>query len=104
MPRRLVERKESHIEEGVSDAGSCAHDDIGSSEACGITGNRLHQREERAIHVARRHSERTWNFIGRHCLGPGLLRFNRGPRGGSDTRILSSQEHEDHRIDQMNLM
>jgi putative transposase len=45
--RRLARQKESVIERRASDAGSCAHDDLDSTEVCGVAGDRIYQRKER---------------------------------------------------------
>jgi hypothetical protein len=40
--RKLALQKESRIEQGRFDAGSCSHDDLDPTEICGFAGGRFH--------------------------------------------------------------
>ena len=62
-----------------SDAGSCAHDDIDSTEICGISGGWLYQREEcdpYSAAVRWQETELCWAAL----LGSRLFRIDSGPR------------------------
>ena len=57
-----------------------------------------------AIHIARRYSETKRNFVGQHFWARGYFVSTVGRDEEVIREYIRHQEHEDRRIDQMNLM
>jgi putative transposase len=78
--KKLAEQKESWIEEGHLMPGKSA------------------------IHIARRYAERKRNFVGQHFWARGFVVSTVGRDDEVIREYIRHQEHEDRRVDQLNLV
>jgi putative transposase len=101
--RRLAEQKESRIEEGHL-MPDHVHMMISIPPKHAVSQVIGYIKGKSAIHIARRYSERTRNFIGQHFWARGYFVSTVGRDEEVMREYIRHQEHEDRRIDQMNLM
>jgi putative transposase len=59
--------------------------------------------QESAIHLARVYGERKRNFVGQHFWARGFFVSTVGRDEAAIREYIQNQEHEDGRLDQMNL-
>src|SRR3989337_1721488 len=101
--RRLAEQKESRIEEGHLMADH-VHMMISIPPKHAVSQVIGYIKGKSAINLARVYSERTRNFIGQHFWARGYFVSTVGRDEEVIREYIRHQEHEDRRIDQMNLM
>jgi putative transposase len=101
--RRLAEQKESRIEEGHL-MPDHVHMMISIPPKHAVSQVIGYIKGKSAIHIARRYSERTRNFIGQHFWAWGYFVSTVGRDEEVIREYIRHQEHEDRRIDQLNLM
>jgi len=101
--RRLAEQKESRIEEGhlMSDH---VHMMISIPPKYAVSQVIGFIKGKSAIHIARRYSERKRSFVGQHFWARGYFVSTVGRDEEVIREYIRHQEHEDRRIDQLNLM
>lgn len=101
LPQVSAAEGESHRGRAL-DVGSCAHDDCDPAKVCGVAGNRLHQRQERDSFGAGLWREKR-NFVGQPFWARGYFVSTVGRDEAVIREYIRDQEHQDHRLDQMNL-
>ena len=101
--RRLAEQKESRIEEGhlMPDHVHMMISNLPKHAVSQVIG---YIKGKSATHIARRYSERKRNFVGQHFWARGHFVSAVGRDEKVIREYIRHQEHEDRRIDQMNLM
>ncbi len=101
--RRLAQQKESRIEEGhlMSDH---VHMMISIPPKFAVSQVIGYIKGKSAIHIARQYMERKRNFVGQHFWARGYFVSTVGRDEEVIREYIRHQEHEDRRIDQMNLM
>ena len=100
--RRLAEQKESRIEEGhlMSDH---VHMMIAIPPKYAVSQVIGYTKGKSAIHLARVYGEKRRNFVGRHFWARGYIVSTVGRDEEVIRAYIRNQEHEDQRLDQMNL-
>ena len=100
--RRLAEQKESRIEEGhlMSDH---VHLMIAIPPKYAVSQVIGYIKGKSAIHLARVYGERKRNFVGQHFWARGYFVSTVGRDEALIREYIRHQEHEDKRLDQMNL-
>jgi putative transposase len=101
--RRLAEQKESCIEEGHLMLDH-VHMMISIPPKHAVSQVIGYIKGKSAIHIARRYSERTRNFVGQHFWARGYFVSTVGRDEEVIREYIRHQEHEDRRVDQLNLM
>ena len=100
--RRLAAQKESRIEEGhlMSDH---VHMMIAIPPKYAVSQVVGYIKGKTAIHLARVYGERKRNFVGQHFWARGYFVSTVGRDEALIREYIRNQEHEDKRLDQMNL-
>ena len=100
--RRLAQQKESRIEEGhlVSDH---VHMLIAIPPKYAVSQVVGYIKGKSAIHLARTYGERKRNFTGQHFWARGYFVSTVGRDEEQIRTYIQNQEHEDRRLDQLNL-
>ncbi len=100
--RRLAQQKESRIEEGhlVSDH---VHMLIAIPPKYAVSQVVGYIKGKSAIHLARTYGERKRNFTGQHFWARGYFVSTVGRDEEQIRAYIQNQEHEDRRLDQLNL-
>jgi putative transposase len=100
--RRLAEQKESRIEEGhlMSDH---VHMMIAIPPKYSVSQVIGYIKGKSAIHMARVYGERKRNFVGQNFWARGYFVSTVGRDEEVTRQYIRNQEHEDKRLDQMNL-
>ena len=100
--RRLAAQKESRIEEGhlMSDH---VHMMIAIPPKYAVSQVVGYIKGKSAIHLARVYAERKRNFVGQHFWARGYFVSTVGRDEALIREYIRNQEHEDKRLDQMNL-
>jgi putative transposase len=100
--RRLAAQKESRIEEGhlMSDH---VHMMIAIPPKYAVSQVVGYIKGKSAIHLARVYGERKRNFVGQHFWARGYFVSTVGRDEALIREYIRNQEHEDKRLDQMNL-
>jgi putative transposase len=100
--RRLAAQKESRIEEGhlMSDH---VHMMIAIPPKYAVSQVVGYIKGKSAIHLARVYGERKRNFVGQHFWARGYFVSTVGRDEALIREYIRHQEHEDNRLDQMNL-
>src|SRR5580765_504499 len=100
--RRLAQQKESRIEEGhlLSDH---VHMLIAIPPKYAVAQVVGFIKGKSAIHLARVYGERKRNFVGQHFWARGYFVSTVGRDEALIREYIRNQEHEDKRLDQMNL-
>ncbi len=101
--RRLAEHKESRIEEGHL-MPDHVHMMISIPPKFAVSQVIGYIKGKSAIHIARQYMERKRNFVGQHFWARGYFVSTVGRDEEVIREYIRHQEHEDRRIDQMNLM
>ena len=101
--RRLAEQKESVIEEGHL-MPDHVHMMISIPPKYAVSQVIGYLKGKSAIHVARYYAERKRNFVGQHFWARGYFVSTVGRDEEMIRAYIRHQEHEDRRIDQLNLM
>jgi putative transposase len=101
--RRLAEQKESRIEEGHL-MPDHVHMMISIPPKHAVSQVVGYIKGKSAIHIARQYSERKRNFIGQHFWARGYFVSTVGRDEEVIREYIRHQEHEDRRVDQLNLM
>ena len=99
--RRLAEQKQSRIEEGHL-MPDHVHMMISIPPKHAVSQVVGFIKGKSAIHLARVYGERKRNS-GAELLGEGILRFDGGAGRGGYSRVHTSAENENKRLDQLNL-
>ncbi len=103
MLKRLSQQKESRIEKGHL-MPDHVHMMISTPPKHAVSPVIGYIKGKSAIHIARRYSERKRNFVGQHFWARGYFVSTVGRDEEVIREYIRRQEHEDRRIDQMNLM
>jgi putative transposase len=101
--RRLAEQKESRIEEGHL-MPDHVHMMISIPPKYAVSQVIGFIKGKSAIHVARRYAERKRSFVGQNFWARGYFVSTVGRDEEVIREYIRHQEHEDRRIDQLNLM
>ncbi len=103
LKRLAAEQNESRIEEGhlMSDH---VHMMISIPPKYAVSQVIGYMKGKSAIHIARTYSERKRNFVGQHFWARGYFVSTVGRDEEVIREYIRHQEHEDRRIDQMQLM
>ena len=101
--KRLAEQKESLIEEGHL-MPDHVHMMISIPPKYAVSQVIGYIKGKSAIHIARQYSERRRNFVGQHFWARGYFVSTVGRDEEVIRNYIRHQEHEDRRIDQLNLM
>ncbi|MCZ6674066.1 MAG: IS200/IS605 family transposase [Verrucomicrobia bacterium] len=101
--RRLAEQNESRIEEGHLQPDH-VHMLISIPPKYAVSQVIDYIKGKSAIHIARRYMERKRNFVGQHFWARGYFVSTVGRDEELIREYIRHQEHEDRRIDQINLM
>ncbi len=101
--RRLVEQKESQIEEGHL-LPDHVHMMISIPPKHAVSQVIGYIKGKSAIHIARRYSDRQRNFVGQHFWARGYFVSTVGRDEEVIREYIRHQEAEDRRIDQLNLV
>jgi putative transposase len=101
--RGLAEQKESRIEEGHL-MPDHVHMMISIPPKHAVSQVVGYIKGKSAIHIARQYSERKRNFIGQHFWARGYFVSTVGRDEEVIREYIRHQEHEDRRVDQLNLM
>ena len=105
-PRRGVSRagaaQGKSDRRGPSDGRPCAHDDLDTTEVCGVEPvGYIKGKSE--IHLARVYSERKRNFAGQSFWARGYFVSTVGRDEELIRNYIREQEREDERLDQLGL-
>ncbi len=101
--KRLVEQKESQIEEGHL-MPDHVHMMISIPPKFAVSQVIGYIKGKSAIHIARHYMERKRNFVGQHFWARGYFVSTVGRDEEVIREYIRHQEEEDRRIDQLNLM
>ena len=101
--RRLAEQKESRIEEGHL-MPDHVHMMISIPPKYAVSQVIGFIKGKSAIHIARRYAERKRGFVGQNFWARGYFVSTVGRDEEVIREYIRHQEHEDRRIDQLNLM
>ncbi len=101
--RRLAQQKESRIEEGHL-MPDHVHMMISIPPKFAVSQVIGYIKGKSAIHIARQYMERKRNFVGQHFWARGYFVSTVGRDEEVIREYIRHQDHEDRRIDQMNLM
>jgi putative transposase len=101
--RRLAQQKESRIEEGHL-LPDHVHMMISIPPKYAVSQVIGYIKGKSAIHIARQYMERKRNYVGQHFWARGYFVSTVGRDEEVIREYIRRQEHEDRRIDQMNLM
>ena len=101
--RRLAGQKESRIEEGHL-MPDHVHMMISIPPKFAVSQVIGYIKGKSAIYIARQYMERKRNFVGQHFWARGYFVSTVGRDEEVIREYIRHQEHEDRRIDQMNLM
>ena len=101
--KRLAQQKESRIEEGHLRSDH-VHMMISIPPKYAVSQVIGYIKGKSAIHIARTYSERKRNYVGQHFWARGYFVSTVGRDEDVIREYIRHQEHEDRRIDQMQLM
>ena len=102
MLGRLAQQKESRIEEGHL-MPDHVHMMISIPPKYAVSQVIRYINGKSAIHITRQYIERKRNFVGQHFWARGYFVSTVGRDEAVIREYIRHQEHEDRRIDQMNL-